>query len=290
MDNGKENKGLRVLSLFDGMACGRIALDRAGLPIEEYFASEIDKFAIKVSSLNYPDIKHLGDIRDVTGEGLGEIDLLIGGSPCTGFSSAGSKLNFDDPQSRLFFDYVRILRTVKPKWFLLENVRMKQEHQDVITEMLGVEPIMINSKLVSAQNRVRLYWTNIPGVTQPEDKGIKLQSIVDHGEVDREKSYCIDANYFKGVNPEIYWKTSRRQIVFADSETTEGYKDFYWKEMDRTVRWRLLTPTECERLQTVPLGFTAVGGTSNTQRYKMLGNGWTVDVIAGILENIKKNG
>jgi len=160
-----------VLSLFDGMSCGQLALQRAGFKVDIYLASEIDKYAKQVTRKNFPRTIQLGDVCDVKGENLPPIDILLGGSPCQGFSFAGKQLNFEDPRSALFFEYVRILKETKPKYFLLENVRMKQEYQDVISEHLGVKPVMINSSLVSAQNRVRLYWTNIPGIEQPSDKG-----------------------------------------------------------------------------------------------------------------------
>ncbi len=204
------------------------------------------------------------------------IDLLLGGSPCQGFSFAGKQLNFFDPRSKLFFDYVKALEILKPKYFLLENVKMKKEYEDVITQHLGVKPIEINSALVSAQNRIRLYWTNIPGIQQPKDKGILLKDIILDGEVDRDKSFCIDSNYYKGGNINQYFEKHRRQIVF-----TQNYE------------FRMLYPIECERLQTLPDNYTAIGvidgkeiPISNTQRYKMLGNGWTVDVIAHILSFI----
>ena len=261
---------MNVLSLFDGMSCGRIALERAGIPITNYYASEVDKYAIAVSKENYPDTKHIGDVQQVSAADLPPIDLLIGGSPCQGFSFAGRQLNFDDERSKLFFEFVRLLKELKPKYFLLENVRMKKEYQDIISECLGVEPIKINSSLVSAHNRVRLYWTNIPNVSQPDDRGILLKDIIESGEVDRDKSHCIDANYFKGGNLKSYFKKHRRQLVFDNNMLTD---------------YRKLTPVECERLQTVPDNYT--DGVSNTQRYKMLGNGWTVDVISHILKNIK---
>lgn len=172
---------MNVLSLFDGMSCGQIALNRAGIKYDNYFAAEIDKPAITVTKANYPNTQHLGDVTTIKGENLPKIDLLIGGSPCQGFSFAGKQLNFDDPRSKLFFEFVRLLKECKPKYFLLENVRMKKEHEQVITEHLGVTPITINSSLVSAQNRVRLYWTNIPNVTQPEDRGILLKDILIDG-------------------------------------------------------------------------------------------------------------
>jgi len=180
---------MNVLSLFDGMSSGRIALERAGVKVDKYFASEIDKYAIKVAMKNYPDTIQLGDVTKVKGSDLPQIDLLIGGSPCQGFSFAGKQLNFDDPRSKLFFDFVRLLEETKPRYFLLENVRMKKEYQDVISQYLGIEPIMIDSALVSAQRRKRLYWTNIGaktdllghpvcGISQPDDKGVLLKDIV----------------------------------------------------------------------------------------------------------------
>ena len=208
------------------------------------------------------------------------IDLLIGGSPCQGFSFAGKQLNFFDPRSKLFYDYVKALEVLKPKYFLLENVKMKKEYEDIISQNLGVKPIEINSDLVSAQNRVRLYWTNIPGIQKPKDKGILLKDIIIDGEVDRDKSYCIDSNYYKGGNIKQYFEKHRRQIVFT-------------KRFGEDFKYRMLYPIECERLQNLPDNYTAIGVNdgkeikiSNTQRYKMLGNAWTVDVIAHIFSFI----
>jgi DNA-cytosine methyltransferase len=169
---------MNVLSLFDGLSCGQIALNRAGIKYENYFASEIDKYAIQVTQHNYPNTKQIGSVVDVKAEDLPKIDLLIGGSPCQGFSFAGKQLNFEDPRSKLFFEFVRLLKECKPKYFLLENVKMKKEYQDIITQHLGVEPIEINSNLVSAQNRKRIYWTNIPNIKIPNDKGLLLKDIV----------------------------------------------------------------------------------------------------------------
>jgi len=179
---------MNILSLFDGMSCGRLALDRLGIKVDKYYASEIDKYAIEVSSANYPDIIQIGDVCDVKGEDYPDIDLVLAGSPCQGFSFAGNQLAFDDPRSALFFEFVRILKEVKPKYFLLENVKMKKEFLDVISEHVGVEPILINSALVSAQNRLRYYWTNIPGVEQPEDRGIVLRDIL---ETEPDEKYDI---------------------------------------------------------------------------------------------------
>ena len=273
---------MNVLSLFDGMSCGRIALERAGIKVDKYFASEIDKYAIQIANKNYPDTIHLGDVQEViypeSFDGH-KIDLVIGGSPCQGFSFAGQRLNFDDPRSKLFFEYARLVKECNPKYFLIENVRMKQECQDVISDILGVYPIPINSSLVSAQSRKRLYWTNIPRVSQPDDKAIVLKDILENGIVDRDKSHCIDANYFKGGNLKQYFEKHRRQLVFSEDGLC------HIGTADDEKRWRKLTPLECERLQTVPDGYTV--GVSNSQRYKMLGNGWTVDVISHIFKNME---
>jgi len=207
---------MNILSLFDGMSCGRVALDRAGIKVDNYYSSEIDKYAIQIADKNYPQdtCNRLGDVTNWKEWELPKIDLLIGGSPCQGFSFAGKQLNFDDPRSKLFFEFVDILKAYKPKYFLLENVKMKKEYQDVISGYLGVEPIEINSALVSAQNRKRLYWTNIPNVTQPEDKGIMLKDIileagafgVTYNRKDKikslylEKAHCISASDWRGLN------------------------------------------------------------------------------------------
>jgi site-specific DNA-cytosine methylase len=264
---------MNVLSLFDGMSCAQIALNRIGAKVNMYFASEVDKYAIQVTQANFPNTVQLGCVTDIYAHDLPEIGLLVGGSPCQGFSFAGKQLNFLDERSKLFFHYVRLLNSVKPKYFLIENVKMKKEFQDVITNIVGVQPIEINSNLVSAQNRKRLYWTNIPNVTQPEDKGIMLKDIIQDGYVDRDKSFYIDRYYHKGGNLKGYCNKHRRQLVF--------YKPGYFKG------YRKLTPVECERLQTVEDDYTKVKGVSNTQRYKLLGNGMTVDIVSHILSNME---
>jgi site-specific DNA-cytosine methylase len=301
---------MNVLSCFDGMSCGQIALNKAGIDYSTYYASEIDKYAIQVTQANYPNTVQLGDIRSVDPLALPKIDLLIGGSPCQGFSFAGKQLNFEDPRSKLFFDFVRLKETLKPKYFLLENVRMSKQSQDIISEYMGCEPVAINSALVSAQSRQRLYWTNIP-FTMPEDKGIVLGDVLETGFTDRDKAHCIDANYFKGGNLKSYFDKGRRQLVFNKPLQVNPSKKAGGKQphmQDRVFSkqgkshaltasfasrtnvddngFRKLTPLECERLQTVPEGYT--NHVSNTQRYKMLGNGWTVDVITTILEGINK--
>jgi len=176
MDNMKP---VNVLSLFDGISCGQVALNNINIDIGNYFSSEIDKYAIKISNNNYPSTIQIGDVRRVKCDTLPQIDILLGGSPCQGFSFAGKQLNFKDDRSKLFFDFVRLLNSVKPKYFLFENVMMKVEYQQVISDMLNVKPIMINSNLVSAQNRKRLYWTNIPVFELPLDKLIFLKDIIE---------------------------------------------------------------------------------------------------------------
>ena len=259
---------MKVLSLFDGMSCTQIALKNLGIKVDTYYASEIDKYGIQIAKKNFPDTIHLGDVKDIKGKDLPEIDLIVAGSPCQGFSFAGKQLAFDDPRSALFFEFVRILKEVKPKYFLLENVRMKKEFQAVISEQIssiypecsngglfGIEPILINSALLSAQNRNRLYWTNIPNIEQPEDVGIVLRDVLEDNFVaDRDKSYCIDANYYKGGNPKNYFEKSRRQLVFDkefDKMTTKDGKSYAltatyqgavaWNSIER--KQRTMVPT-----------------------------------------------
>lgn len=300
-----DNIGLNVLSLFDGMSCGRIALDCVGIKVTNYFASEIDKYAIKVSQHNWDDITHIGDVTKISfAEGVlyteagefqvGSIDLVIAGSPCQGFSMAGKQLAFDDERSKLYFVFERILKEIQAEnpevKFLLENVKMKQEYKDVISERLGVSPVAINSNLVSAQNRYRLYWTNICEITQPQDKGILLkdilQDVVDSkysithfvGGVPRSNYMQFNLNG-KGNNSQsqrCYYVTSKSSCLDCTAVA---------KIIDNDVV-RKLTPEECEKLQTVPVGYTSC--VSDSQRYKMLGNGWTVDVVAHIFKGIKE--
>lgn len=323
---------LNVLSLFDGMSCARIALDRAGIGVNRYFAAETDKHAIKVAQANYPDTIQLGDVRDIMWPEsfeLIKINLLIGGSPCQGFSFAGKQLNFDDPRSALFWEYVRLLKETRPRYFLLENVKMNKRSQEVISEALGVDPVPINSSLVSAQNRQRLYWTNIP-FNMPTDLGVTLRDILEDKpkeftvmsdkftrrnkdskylvSVEKEKAASLSAmEYVKNGRQGDYIKCcnqtgkpilagyaninayeSRRRVYSPDGKAptlltaSGGYSEPKISASETT--WRKLTPIECERLQTVPDNYTA--HVSNTQRYKMLGNGFTVDVIAQILRGI----
>jgi len=217
MSVGKEK--INVLSLFDGISCGQIALERAGFEVENYFASEIDKYAMQITMANYPNTKQLGDVKNVTANQLPKIDLLIGGSPCQGFSFAGAGLNFEDERSKLFFEFVRLKNELNPKYFLLENVKMKQEFQDIISEQLEVKPIMINSSLVSAQNRERLYWTNIPVVGQPTDKGILLKDIIEDGECLKDKSQTILATLYK-ENAKSMIKRNKQGLLMSGVSMT----------------------------------------------------------------------
>jgi DNA-cytosine methyltransferase len=210
---------MKILSLFDGISCARVALDRAGLKVDTYYASEIDKYAILISQKNYPDIVQLGSVVGLTHWGkndsqLNGIDLLIGGSPCQDLSIAKkNRKGLAGDRSGLFWEYVRILKEVKPKYFILENVAsMSKESQEKITETLGVQPIMINAALLSAQNRKRLFWTNIPGVTQPKDKGIFLKDILESGDTIDEKSLCVTATYHK-KNARDFLKKRSGQMV-----------------------------------------------------------------------------
>ena len=191
---------MKVLSLFDGMSCGQLALHRLGIKVDKYYASEIDKYAIQVTQANFPETIQVGDVCNLKAEDYQDIDLILAGSPCQGFSFAGKQLAFDDERSALFFEFIRLLKEIKPKYFLLENVKMKKEFLEVITDQVStcypefqgkdlfggrIEPILINSSLVSAQSRQRYYWTNIPNIEQPEDKGIVLRDILeDEGQAD----------------------------------------------------------------------------------------------------------
>lgn len=235
---------MRVLSLFDGISCGRVALERAGIPVEKYYASEIDKYAIQIAQKNYPDTIQIGDVCKVDfSKYIGNVDLIIGGSPCQGFSFAGKQLNFNDPRSKLFFEFVRAIKTIKPKYFLLENVKMKKEYQDIISDLLGVQPIEINSALVSAQNRKRLYWTNIPNVGQPADKGILLKDIVHeyHGDIIDIEKYCLSeknlvccSRKFGSKAPDITGKDKSNTITAAMG-TGGGNIPFMFHELEKYI-------------------------------------------------------
>jgi site-specific DNA-cytosine methylase len=367
---------MNILSCFDGMACGRVALERAGIPVTSYHAYEIDKYAIQIATKNYPDIVSLGDVNNWCNhvDRIPVPDIILAGSPCQGFSNAGTRQNFDDPRSRLFFVFVDILkyyRSINPNVkFLLENVKMKQEWQDIISGHLGVSPVMIDSALVSAQSRKRLYWANFT-ITQPEDKGIYLRDIVlsdaypvvlhnvygGFGEKENrvfteksptirtaaggghiphvlkgaafrnqvtkrgiesqlnirndDKSNCVVPSYPHKLNCVVDIEAlihSPQALEYMNRQVSDGrtHWDFehhsdirntksaavvanFFKGVPYNVMkdWnciRKFHPIECERLQTLPDNYTE--GVSATQRYRMIGNGWTVDVIAHILKNL----
>lgn len=297
-------QGLTVLSLFDGMSCGRIALERNNQKVSKYYASEIDKYAIAVSQYNYPDTIQLGDINNWRDWDIdwASIDLVLAGSPCQGFSFSGKGLAFDDPRSKLFFVFVDTLNHVKSLnqnvTFLLENVQMKREWQDIITEYTGTEPILINSSLVSAQSRKRLYWTNIPNVSQPLDRKIGWGSIREYG-VDNNFYYTenglawISKHSIRKNKPLRVWKNNEKcQMIEASHFKNYSSQRFFGIQDESGLRY--ITPLECERAQTLPDNYTKYGclenktmEISNTQRYKMTGNGWTVDVICHILKGMK---
>ena len=274
---------MNVLSLFDGMSCGQIALERAGIKVENYFASEIDKYAIQVTKHNYPNTKHIGDVTKVKGDELPKIDLLIGGSPCQGFSFAGKQLNFNDQRSKLFFEYVRLKNELNPKYFLLENVVMKKEYQDIISKYIGVEPIKINSGLLSKQNRWRLYWTNIhvskisPIDTNFNDYLYRLG----HGYIKDEIKFFQKYPTLAAQSPATKY---RIVIDLQSAKKTLDDKDLVSIRRGQTLT-RSASPEECEEFQTLPIGYTSCLS-GKGERFKCIGNGWTVDVVAHIFKGL----
>jgi site-specific DNA-cytosine methylase len=281
---------MNVLSLFDGISAGQVALNKAGIKIDNYYSSEIDRYAIQVTTKNYPNTNQLGDISNWRDWDIdfSKIDLVIGGSPCQGFSFAGKQLNFKDERSKLFFEYVNILnhiRLLNPKVkFLLENVRMKQQYQDVISSYLGVQPIAINSSLVSAQNRLRYYWTNIDDIEQPKDKEIKLKDILVDNPIERYYLSDVAKDYMSRLrNGKPRWDYHTNKLDGkAACLTANMYKGVPYGVIKE--KSRKLTEVECERLQTFPDDYTL--GISSSQRYKALGNSWTVDVVTNIFKKL----
>ena len=299
------NSGLNVLSLFDSMSCGQIALQRAEKNVKNYFASEIDKYAIKVTMDNYPNTIQLGNVLNVKGSNLPKIDLLIGGSPCQSFSLAGTKKGMittenievltlehylqlkDDAysfngQSYLFWEYVRLLKETKPKYFLLENVMMSPKWKQVITNTLSVEPHEINSSKFSIQSRNRLYWTNIPFDINIEDKNILFKN-----EYSKEYSENL---ILKGKGLNKIKRPRSRICSIEDEKLPTLLKAQESKATDSIIIkhgniYRYPTIEEAEKMQTVPLGYTKVAKYNDAMG--MLGNGWTVDVIAHIFSKFK---
>lgn len=289
---------MNVLSLFDGMSCGQIALNKLGIKYDNYFASEIDKHAISVTQYNYPNTKQLGSITELKTDNLPKIDLLIGGSPCQSFSNAGKGEGFDG-KSGLFWEYVRVLKEVQPTYFLLENVKMRKEWQDIISEALSIEPIEINSKHFVPQNRPRLYWTNIEIEKLPTSFSHCLNDILDE-DVSNEyyltekQESKLDLNYKWSENEIIRHKAGKHQqdnifrydgIMGCLSASTHGAARHLTKTYLPNGKIRRLTENEVEKLQGVPIDYTKT--VSSSKRYEVLGNGWTVDVIAHIFKNIK---
>lgn len=282
---------INVLSLFDGISCGQVALERAGIEVNKYFASEIDKHAIKVTQSNYPNTIQIGDVTKVRGINLPKIDLLMGGSPCQSFSISGDRSGFDG-SSKLFWEYVRLVKECKPKYFLLENVVMKKEWEDIITDALGVQPVHIDSGLLTAQRRLRVYWCNW-NVTQPGDKGLMFRDIYQKNAFDFELSDTLKQRY-KVLHPDDGEKliigTTAQEGKIGQKDRVYGLNNKIptltatdYKQPKQVIvngLLRKVTPVEFERLQGLPDNYTNC--VSNTQRYKATGNGWTVTVIKHI--------
>ena len=284
---------MKVLSLFDGISCGMVALERAGIPVDTYYASEIDKNAIAISQKNYPNIIRLGDVTkwrewDIPWT---EIDLLIGGSPCQGFSFAGKQLNFNDPRSKLFFEFVDILNHIRKHRpnvkFLLENVKMKAEWRDVISGYLGVKPIRINSALVSAAKRDRLYWANFD-VEMPDDKGITFDDINQHSTDWLSDTYIDKVSKWNAQQDPITNTTFIGTNSKLPCLTARGYNQSHSGMIliSDGNKYRYLTNNEGELAMTLPVDYTA--GITDRERARCIGNGWTVDVIAHILKGLKE--
>jgi len=281
---------LNVLSLFDGISCGQIALERADIKVDTYYASEIKDYAIKITKHNYPDTIQLGDVKNINIEEFPKIDLLIGGSPCQDISNLSQNgKGIQGDKSGLFFEYLRLLKELKPKYFLLENVVGKKTSINTISKLLGVEPIKIDSRLLTAQKRQRYYWTNIPGIEQPIDKNIKLQDIL---ETEVDEKYFLKNGRLKWVLGENGQKCIVKRYASLDAEkanclTVRGEPSWNCNYVTQNGRIRKLTPIEYERLQTVPDNYTSC--VTDKYRYNVLGDGWTVDVIVHILKYINKN-
>ena len=274
--------GLKVLSLFDGISCGQIALERAGFVVEEYFSSEIKPHAIKCTKQNYPNTKNIGSVIDVKSIDLPKIDLLIGGSPCKGISRLNkNQEGLEHSESRLFWEYVRLLNELKPKYFLLENTHGNKEATNIITETLAVKPISINSKLVSAQNRPRYYWTNIPGVEQPKDKGITTKDVFEYsGELAHECRVKWLKNE-SGIKSVTKGYTRINPFPKSGCLTANGHKKWNENYLLKDGVYRYLSQNELEKLQTLPIGYTNC--LNYDDAYDCIGDGWTIDIIAHIL-------
>lgn len=287
---------MKILSMFDGLSCGYEALIRAGIPVDEYVAYEINPNAIKVALKNHPDIKEMGSVIGADFTQYKGFDIVMGGSPCQSWSMSGYQKGIEDPRGQLLYEFIRALKEVQPKYFLLENVATKQEFEDFISNVVGVKPIMINSELVSAQYRKRQYWTNIPNIIQPEDKHIYLRDIcLDASEVpencwytreflyngdDRKVQATILGPGFLRSTREVYNLNGKCNTLLCDGDGGNRVKKVY-----QNGRCRKLLPIEYERLQTLPDNYTDC--ICNSQRLSRIGDGWTVDVIAHIFSFIE---
>ena len=302
---------MKVLSLFDGISCGQIALERAGIKVDNYYASEIKKHAIKVTMDNYPNTIQLGDVTKIKYENgvlytengnfnVGKIDLLIGGSPCQDFSNANRNVTgLDGKKSSLFYEYLRLLKEINPTYFLLENVKMKKEHEEMINEMMGVEPILIDSKLICGALRKRNYWTNIPNVQQPTDKNIKLNDVLDCGycNMDKARTLCEADSRPSRTPVKMFHRYQKfNTVIFKDKKHYEDCKKHYEENFkglsakeivyDGTIYdgIRYLNRHERERLQTLPHDYCRL--LTDNEVAGVCGDGWTVDVIAHIFESL----
>ena len=284
---------MKVLSLFDGISCGMVALERANIPVERYVAYEIDKYAIQISKKNYPKIEHCGDVTTANFTQYQGFDLLIGGSPCQDLCSMGSHKGLAGEKSGLFFEFARALKEVNPKYFLLENnASMTKENEEIITKIMGVEPIMINSADFTAQNRKRLYWTNIP-IEEWEIQNVLLLDIAQS--IEEKQEFLITEKVNKYLSEEYKGRKIQKTVLASIRQLSEKSRCLSTRSCDvgsnsglcllQNGEYYVATPIECERLQTLPDNYTL--GISNPQRYKCIGNGWTVDVIAHILRGLK---
>jgi DNA-cytosine methyltransferase len=292
---------MNVLGLFDGISCGQQALKECGIKVTKYFSSEVNKNSEKITRKNFPETFELGDITEWKKWELPKIDLIIGGSPCQGFSYAGHGLNFNDPRSKLFFVFADIWKKYKPEYFLLENVKMKKEWQNIITDIMGVSPHIINSKAFVPQNRVRLYWTNIAIQDFPEPTNKKIidilqpeEDVSDHYYLTERQKSKLQLSKFNWTNNDIIkHKGGPHQqdsiyrydgIMACLSAATHGAARHLTKTYLPNGKIRRLTEIECERLQGLPDNYTE--GIASGNRYEALGNGWTVPVISHIFKNL----
>ena len=274
--------GINVLSLCDGISCGQVALKKAGIKVNKYYASEIDKSCIEITQKNFPNTIQLGDMREINTEELPKINLLMAGTPCQDLSSFNQKRQgLNGTRSSLFWHFVKIKWEVEPKFFLLENVRMKKEWADIITKELGVNPIEINSADFSAQNRRRLYWTNIP-ILKWSKKNVKFKDVLNNLPF-RDIPKCFftrwgDKRRMRGLN----WVFNQKGNCLT---TKNCHTNQYLLNRDKS-KIRLLSADEFERLQTLPIGYTKE--LSNSERFKVIGNGWTINVIAHLLRGLNE--